>query len=341
MPKRVSVVLPFFNEERNLPVLHERLRQVIHPLPYQFELVFVNDGSRDGSKAFLLEQIRAHPDIRLIDLSRNFGHQSAVLAGLHHASGDCVIMMDTDLQDRPEAIPLLLEQWEQGAQVVYAVRKKRKELLPKRLLFAGFYLMLTRLSEVPIPRDAGLFSLLDRRVVDVLIQLPERNRYLPGLRAWAGFTQTGIEVERDERSDGPPRVSVMQLLKLALDAIFSFSRIPLRIATALGACAALLAVAATAVVLYKKFISLEAIPGWTSILLSILFLGAVQLFSLGILGEYLGRIYEEVKRRPPYLVQETYGFTPEAGASEASGTCTPVSRPARPKVESPETKPTG
>ena len=283
MPKRVSVVLPFFNEERNLPLLHDRLRQVIQTLPYRFELVFVNGGSRDGSKAYLLDQLRSHEDIRLVDLSRNFGHQSAVLAGLHHASGDCVIMMDTDLQDRPEAIPRLLEEWENGFQVVYAIRKKRKELLPKRLLFAGFYLMLTRLSEVSIPKDAGLFSLLDRRVADVLVQLPERNRYLPGLRAWACFSQTGVEVERDERSDGPPRVSVMQLIKLALDAIFSFSRIPLRVATALGACSALLAVAATTVVLYKKFISLEAIPGWTSILLSILFLGAVQLFSLGIL----------------------------------------------------------
>jgi dolichol-phosphate mannosyltransferase len=288
-------------------------------LPYRFELLFVNDGSRDGSKQFLLEQLRSHPDIRLVDLSRNFGHQSAVLAGLHHAAGDCAIMMDTDLQDRPEAIPALLEQWERGAQVVYAIRKKRKEWLPKRLLFAGFYLMLTRLSEVSIPKDAGLFSLLDRRVLDILTQLPERNRYLPGLRAWAGFVQTGIEVERDERSDGPPRVSVMQLLKLALDAIFSFSRIPLRIATALGAFSAFLAVAATAIVLYKKFISLEAIPGWTSTLLSILFLGAVQLFSLGILGEYLGRIYEEVKRRPPYLVKDIYGIIPPAGVPQATG----------------------
>ncbi len=337
MPKLVSIVLPFFNEERNLPVLHDRLRQVIRTLPYQFELVFVNDGSRDGSRSCLLGQIQSHPDIRLIDLSRNFGHQSAVLAGLHHASGDCVIMMDTDLQDRPEAIPLLLDQWEKGAQVVYAVRKKRKEWLPKRLLFAVFYLMLARLSEVNIPRDAGLFSLLDRKVVDVLVQLPERNRYLPGLRAWAGFTQTGVEVERDERSDGPPRVSGMQLLKLALDAIFSFSRIPLRVATVLGACSALLAVAATAVVLYKKFISLEAIPGWTSTLLSILFLGAVQLISLGILGEYLGRIYEEVKRRPPYLVRGTYGFTPEAGAPEDDA----APRPSRQEAESPEEKPTG
>lgn len=332
MPKLVSIVLPFFNEERNLPVLHDRLRRVIQALPYQFELVFVNDGSRDGSRPYLLEQIQAHPDIRLVDLSRNFGHQSAVLAGLHHAAGDCVIMMDTDLQDRPEAIPQLLEQWEKGAQVVYAVRKKRKEWLPKRLLFAAFYLMLARLSEVNIPRNAGLFSLLDRRVVDVLVQLPERNRYLPGLRAWAGFTQTGVEVERDERSDGPPRVSGMQLLKLALDAIFSFSRIPLRVATVLGACSALLAVAATTVVLYKKFISLEAIPGWTSTLLSILFLGAVQLFALGILGEYLGRIYEEVKRRPPYLVKGTYGFTPEAAAAP---------RPPRQEAELPEEKPTG
>jgi dolichol-phosphate mannosyltransferase len=177
--------------------------------------------------------------------------------------------------------------------------------------------------------------------VDVLIELPERNRYLPGLRAWAGFTQSGIEVERDERSDGPPRVSVMQLLRLALDAIFSFSRIPLRIATALGACAALLAVAATAVVLFKKFISLEAIPGWTSTLLSILFLGAVQLFSLGILGEYLGRIYEEVKRRPPYLVKEIYGISPDSGVHPPAEDISAEPAPGRPETGAPAGKSTG
>lgn len=306
MNKHITIVLPFFNEETNLPILYDRLRQVTAALPHRFDFLFINDGSSDQSPRFARDEALARDDVRMVDLSRNFGHQTAVFAGIQHATGDAVIVMDTDLQDRPEAIPLFVEQWEQGNDVVYAIRKKRKEFFLKRLLFASFYQILSRLSEITIPLDSGLFCLMDRRVVDVLADLPERNRYLPGMRAWAGFTQTGVEVERDERPDGPPRVSFYQLVKLAADAIFSFSRIPLRLATALGLFTACLAVVATLIVLYAKYISLKAIPGWTSILLSIFFIGAVQLISLGILGEYLGRIYEEVKRRPAYLVRKIW-----------------------------------
>jgi glycosyltransferase involved in cell wall biosynthesis len=319
MRKHITIVLPFYNEEKNLPVLYERLRQVASTLPYRFEFLFVNDGSSDRGTIFAREAALSGENVRLVDLARNFGHQTAVLAGLQHAEGDAVVVMDTDLQDRPEAIPLFIEQWEKGNEVVYAIRTKRKEFVLKRLLFASFYQILSRLSEIPIPLDSGLFSLMDRRVVDVLADLPERNRYLPGMRAWAGFTQIGVEIERDERLDGPPRISFYQLVKLATDAIFSFSRIPLRLATALGLFSAFLAVIATLMVLYDKFISLKAIPGWTSTLLSILFLGAVQLISLGILGEYLGRIYEEVKHRPPYVVRKIWG-RPSGAREETTGT---------------------
>jgi dolichol-phosphate mannosyltransferase len=255
----------------------------------------------------VLKQIGENSDICLLELSRNFGHQTAVYAGLQHATGEAVIIMDTDLQDRPEVISDFIQKWEEGAQVVYAIRKKRKENPIKRFLFYMFYKILNGLSNIPIPAEAGMFSLIDRQVVNLLANIPERNRFIPGLRAWVGFNQVGIPVERDERGDKIPRVSFIQLVRLATDAIISFSWIPLRVSTVLGILAAFLSITGTCIVLYKKFISLEAIPGWTSILLSIFFFGAVQLIIFGIIGEYLGRIYEEVKRRPPYVVRKVIG----------------------------------
>lgn len=300
---QITLVLPYFNEEQNLPVLYRQLREITAGLPYRFTFLFVSDGSTDGSTACVLDWVKENQDVLLVELSRNFGQQTAVFAGLQHAGGDAVIVMDTDLQDRPAAIGDFLRQWEGGAQVVYAVRQKRKENAAKRLLFSSFYKILARLADIPIPMEAGLFGLMDRRVVELLAAMPEGNRYIPGLRAWAGFTQVGVTVERDERGDEKPRASVITLFKLAMDAIFSFSRLPLRLATAMGLLSALLAIVATAVVLYSKFVTLKAIPGWTSILLSIFYFGAIQLITIGIIGEYLGRIYEEVKRRPPYAVR--------------------------------------
>ncbi len=304
--KTISLILPFYNEETNLPILFDRLQVITSTLDYTFEYLFVNDGSSDGSSAFIRQLVRQYPFVRLIEFSRNFGQQAAVQAGLQQSRGDAVIIMDTDLQDRPESIADFITHWEAGYEVVYAIRQKRKENFIKRFLFNLFYRVMAAMSEISIPREAGLFSLMDRQVVDLIATLPERNRYIPGLRAWAGFRQTGIPVERDPRGDVTPRVSTLQLFKLAVDAIFSFSRIPLRLATFLGIFSALLAVAGTGVVLYKKFISLQAITGWTSTLLSIFFFGAVQLITIGIIGEYLGRIYEEVKRRPLYVIHRQF-----------------------------------
>ncbi len=307
MKKKITLVLPYYNEEKNLPILYGRLREITAPLPYDFEFLFINDGSTDGSTDFVLKQLGENSDICLLELSRNFGHQTAVYAGLQHANGEAVIIMDTDLQDRPEVIRDFIQKWEEGAQVVYAIRKKRKENPIKRFLFYMFYKILNGLSNIPIPAEAGMFSLIDRQVVNLLANIPERNRFIPGLRAWVGFNQVGIPVERDERGDKIPRVSFIQLVRLATDAIISFSWIPLRISTILGVLAAFLSIIGTCIVLYKKFVSLEAIPGWTSTLLSIFFFGAVQLIIFGIIGEYLGRIYEEVKRRPPYVVRKVIG----------------------------------
>lgn len=314
--KTVSFVLPFFNEFQNVPTLLDRLQAVCRSLPYVFEFVFVNDCSTDGTKGYLLERAREIPGLLVVNLSRNFGHQTAVFCGLTHASGDAVIIMDTDLQDRPEAVPAFLEQWEKGAEVVYAVREKRKENPIKRTLFASFHRMMARLSEIRIPVDAGLFSLMDRRVVDVLLSMPERNRYIPGLRAWVGFRQVGIPVERDSRGDKTPRVSLTRLTKLAMDAIFSFSTIPLRTATLLGIVSATGAFIGILVVLDFKLIHHIAIPGWASTMIGLCFFGGVQLLTIGILGEYLGRIYEEVKRRPPFVVSGIDGTRPDGTAPQ-------------------------
>lgn len=305
--KSISIIIPFLDEEKNLPILFERLRNTLRPLPYRFDFLFVNDGSRDGSEGLVRKWVGEFDNVRLLNLSRNFGHQTAVFAGLQHAQGDAVVILDSDLQDRPEAIPSFIETWERGAEVVYAIRQKRKEFFVKRMLFALFYRLFAKLSSIRIPLEAGLFCLMDRKVVSVLAAMPERNRYIPGLRAWTGFRQAGVPVERDFRGDGPPRVKVMRLFSLALDAIFSFSKAPLRLATAMGLITACLSFVATSVVLYKKLFTDEAIAGWTSTLLSIFIVGSVQLISIGIIGEYLARIYEEVKQRPAYVVSEIVG----------------------------------
>ena len=304
MRNKITILLPFYNEEKNLPVLFDRIQTVIKDIPHDFEFLFIDDGSTDGSTDYIKQLMNQHKGITLIELSRNFGHQTAVYAGLQNSKGDAVIIADTDLQDRPEAFKDFIKSWETGSDVVYAVRKARKENIVKRFMFSIFYKLLNSISDIPIPVEAGLFSLMDRRVVNILANTPERNRYLPGLRAWAGFKQTGIEVERDERGDKTPRVSLIMLFRLASDAIISFSWIPLRISMFLGIFAIFLSIIGTSVVLYKKYISLEAIPGWTSTLLSIFFFGSIQLIIFGIIGEYIGRIYEEVKLRPPYVIKE-------------------------------------
>lgn len=316
--KTISFILPFFNEEKNLPILFQRIQEATESLSYYFKFIFIDDGSSDKSAEFILPKIRKKENIMLIQLSRNFGHQTAVYAGLQHAESDAVIIMDTDLQDSITAITDFIKYWEEGYQVVYAVRQNRKEGMIKRIMFSSFYRLFRYLANVPIPIQAGLFCLIDKKVVDLLANMSERNRYIPGLRAWTGFNQIGIPVDREERGDKKPRASLIKLFRLALDAIISFSWTPLKISTFIGIFAACLAIIGTCIVLYKKYISLVAIPGWTSILLSIFFFGAVQLIAIGIIGEYLGRIYEEVKQRPPFIIDRIVDISNISNTSDGN-----------------------
>lgn len=308
MMKKIMVIIPVYNERVILEELWRRLSETLSNTSYDWRVLFVDDGSTDGTTDWLKEMAKSESRIRVLVLSRNFGHQGALTAGLDHAEGDAVILMDGDLQDRPEAVPEFLAAWEKGSQVVYAVRKTRAESVAMRILFNLFYACLRFLSGIRQPLNAGIFGLLDRRVLDVIRSMPEHNRYFPGLRAFAGFKQTGVPVDRDPRFAGRPRVGFRGLFKLAFDAIFSFSYIPLRLATVFGLCVALGAFVYLAIVFYHRFITHEAIQGWASILGAVLLLGGLQLVMMGIVGEYIGRIYEESKKRPQYIVERQYNI---------------------------------
>ncbi|MCU0880344.1 MAG: glycosyltransferase family 2 protein [Pirellulaceae bacterium] len=298
----VSVVLPVYNEAQILPQLYVALRRVLEKISCRFEIVFVNDGSQDGS-ALALDQLAASDArVQVVHLSRNFGHQAAVQAGVTLAGGDCVVVMDSDLQDDPAALVDFLAAWQAGNDVVYAVRYARKEPAWKRGLFAGFYRLLNAVSSTPMPNDAGNFCLIDRCVVDALLALPERDRYFPGLRQWVGFRQTGVPVERQARYDDQPRVSLWGLVKLAKTALFSFSSAPLAMFYGIAALSLAVCGAFTTYTLYHKCITGLAIPGWTSLLIVSSFFGALNALAIGILGEYVVRIYDEVRRRPSFLV---------------------------------------
>lgn len=321
---RVSVAIPIYNEESVLPELYRRVRDVLADLPGKgHELLLVNDGSSDGTLEILEALAQIDPQVRVIALSRNFGHQAALTAALDHAAGDVVVLMDGDLQDAPETIPLFLEQHAQGVDVVYAIRTKRKEHLLKRTCYAAFYRIISRMSDVTLPEDAGDFSLLSRRVVDQLRQSPERHRYLRGLRSWVGFRQVGIPVERDARYAGQSKFSPRKLLKLAFDGIFSFSVVPLRMATMLGALviAGSLLFAAYAIGVHLFFS--RSPQGFTALITAVTFLAGVQLLFLGLIGEYIGRIFEQVKQRPQYVVDRILGEAPTARVAARKPTRTP------------------
>lgn len=309
----LSVVVPIKDEIEILPELARRLTAVMDDLPGGAEIVFVDDGSGDGSPRWIADAHADDPRIKLVRLSRNFGHQAAVTAGLAHARGRAVVLMDGDLQDPPELLPELVRKWREGNEIVHTVKISRRESLARRIAFRAFYRMIRSLSsETDLPLQAGLFSLLDRRVVDELNLMPERNRYLAGLRSWVGFRQTAVEYERDARYAGSPRVSVVRLFRLAFDGIFSFSNLPLRLATLLGLTVSLAAFLLMATILYLRLFTDRAILGWASLMTSILFLGGVILVTIGIIGEYTGRIYDEVKRRPLYVVAQRVGLEDDA-----------------------------
>jgi glycosyltransferase involved in cell wall biosynthesis len=309
----ISVVLPVFNEARILPTLHGRLRGVLQTLNEPYEILFVDDGSRDESLSCLKDLRAADATIKIVSLSRNFGHQTAITCGLDHASGDAVILMDADLQDPPEVIPRLIEKWREGHDVVYAVREKRRgEGLFKRATAALFYRLLRRLTLVDIPLDAGDFRLLSRRVVNAVQSSRERNRFMRGLVSWVGYRQTGITFTREERSVGETKYPFRKMLKFALDGITAFSFVPLQVATLLGLGISLFSSLYIVYAIYLKLFTERTVPGWTSLIVAVLFLGGVQLIALGTIGEYIGRVYEEVKHRPLYLVGERIGFTVES-----------------------------
>jgi glycosyltransferase involved in cell wall biosynthesis len=313
--QRVSVAIPLHNEELGVGELLSRLGAVLDALPGgPHEIVIVDDGSTDRTLELLDAASQRDPRLVVVALSRNFGHQAALTAALDHVSGDLIIAMDGDLQDRPEAIPQLIVKHNEGYDVVYAQRIKRKESWLMRTSYAAYYRLLSRLADTKLPLDAGDFSLMTRRVVDQMRAAPEHNRYLRGLRSWVGFRQTGIVVERDERFAGTTRYGFLKLLKLASDGIFSFSIVPLRAAAMLGLFAILISGAFSLYTLYARLILQRTPAGFTSLMLFMTFLTGVQLFFLGVIGEYIGRIYQETKRRPLYVLSNVRRANPEARA---------------------------
>jgi dolichol-phosphate mannosyltransferase len=314
---KLSIVLPVYNESVVLDELLRRVIDIVQRRVGEFEVVFVNDGSTDGSATVLDRLAAGNPLVHVIHFSRNFGHQAAVQAGLSHASGDAVVLMDSDMQDSPSAIVQFLQEWSAGYDVVYAIRADRKENAAKRWAFASFHRLLAGISSTPIPADAGNFSLMDARVVRHVIALSERDRYLPGLRAWVGFKQVGVMVERAARYDDTPRVSLLGLWRLAKTAIFSFSSVPLSAFTAIGYLAMALFIGLSGFSLFCKIFTELAIPGWTSYILIASFFGAINALGISIVGEYVVRIYDQVRERPIYLVDRKVNFQQPAKASES------------------------
>lgn len=300
---KYSVVAPVFNEEETLPHFYKRVVDVMEGIGEPFELVLVNDGSTDGSFLKMQELHQRDPRVIVIDFSRNFGHQIAISAGLDYARGEAVIIIDSDLQDPPEVIADLIQRWKDGAEVVYAQRSRRKgETRFKLMTAAAFYRLITRITSISIPRDTGDFRLLDRSVVDTLVKMREHHRFMRGLSAWVGFRQEAVLYERQERFAGTTKYPLSKMIRFSLDAITSFSLVPLELATSLGFILAAISLIGILVAAALRIFT-GAIIGQASTLILVLFLGGIQLIFLGIIGEYLGRIYDEVRARPLYIVR--------------------------------------
>ncbi len=302
----ISVVVPIFNEVEILAELYERLQRSVAPLSENYEFIFVNDGSKDTS--FLaLQQLAAKDDrVFYINFSRNFGHQKAVTAGLDHCRGNAVVIIDGDLQDPPELIPELYQKYKENYQVVYAKRSKRKgESFFKKVTAKVFYRILKKLTAIEIPVDTGDFRLIDKKVVHYLRQMPEQNKFIRGQIAWLGFRQTQVEYVRDERKHGTTGYTFGKMLSFALDGITGFSNQPLILVTKLGFLISLLSLLVIFYAIFAHYVLDRTITGWTSLIVSVLFIGGVQLFSIGIIGEYIGRINNNAQNRPPYIVDTT------------------------------------
>lgn len=308
--KKISVVAPVFNEENVVEEFYNRVKSVLSSSVSDYEIIFVDDGSTDSTLEKLHYLREKDSRVKILSFSRNFGHIVAVTAGLDFASGDAIAIMDSDLQDPPEVLLNFLGKWQEGYKVVYGIRIKRKEWFGKRFAYWFFYRLFRMLSSLKdIPVDAGEFSLLDKRVADIIKTLPERNRFLRGLRIWVGFKHCGVKYNREGRFAGKTKYPLSKLIKLAADNIFSFSFIPLKIATVVGFTIALLDFLVILIIIcLRLFYGIIGVPGFSSTIIAIFFVGGVQLISLGILGEYIARIYEEVKQRPRYVVKEKIGL---------------------------------
>lgn len=308
----ISIVIPIYNESIILQKLYDRLVSAAPLWKEDYEIILVDDGSQDNSLEQMRKFAEVNPHFKVLKLSRNFGHQPAISAGIKYAKGDAVIIMDGDLQDPPEELPRFLEKWKEGYHVVYAIRTKRKEGFFKKLAYKVFYRVLAKISDIEIPIDSGDFCIMDRKVVDVLnINMPENIRFVRGLRAFAGFKQIGVEYERAERAGGEVKYTFSKLLKLAIDGIFDFSTFPLRLATYLGLVISVPSFILGVFFIFHRLLNFKVFgysptdtPGMATLAVSMFFLGGVVLVILGVLGEYIGRIYIEVKRRPFYLVEE-------------------------------------
>jgi polyisoprenyl-phosphate glycosyltransferase len=306
----ISVVVPVYNEEEVVGESYRRLKGVMESLHESYELIFVNDGSRDATCDLLRSICATDSRARLIDFSRNFGHQTAITAGMNFASGEAVVVIDADLQDPPEVIPAMIAKWREGYDVVYGRRAVRQgETLFKRFTSAAFYRVLQKLTDVDIPVDTGDFRLIDRKVCNALKTVKERNRYIRGIISWLGFRQTAVEFVREQRFAGETKYPLKKMIRFAFDAITSFSYKPLKLASYFGGLVSLAGFVYMAVVLYQKFFTNKTVAGWTSMMAVSLIFNGVVLIMLGIIGEYIGRIYDEAKGRPLYVVRETLNFS--------------------------------
>ncbi|AKG37421.1 glycosyltransferase family 2 protein [Paenibacillus durus] len=309
MKARYSVIVPMYNEEEVISHTYERLKEVMDRCGDAYELIFVNDGSRDRSADIIREIADRDVHVKLIDFSRNFGHQIAITAGMDYARGEAVVVIDADLQDPPEVILELIAKWKQGYEVVYAKRLKRHgETLFKKITAKLFYRLLSRLTSVDIPTDTGDFRLIDRKVCDVLRELKEKNRYVRGLVSWVGFRQTMVEYVREERFAGETKYPLKKMIRFALDGITSFSHKPLKIASYLGFLLSFSSFVFLFFVLMQKWFTSRTVPGWASIVGVNLLFNGIVLMILGVIGEYIGRIYDESKDRPLYIVREAVGY---------------------------------
>lgn len=309
---RYSIVVPVYNEEAVVFECYRRLTEVMRQTRDSYELIFINDGSRDQTSSMVSQLCSSDPAVKLIDFSRNFGHQIAITAGMDHAQGDAIVVIDADLQDPPELILQMIEKWKEGYDVVYATRAERKgETGFKKWSAAAFYRTLNKLSDIDIPLDTGDFRLIDRKVCEAMKSLKETNRFVRGLVSWVGFRQTSISYVREERFAGETKYPLKKMLKFASDALVAFSLKPLRLASILGSVISLFSFIYLLFVVGQKLLHFSTTPGWASVIACILFLNGIMLIILGVLGEYIGRIYDEVKQRPLYLVQETKNFSQE------------------------------